>query len=546
MKSLEIEELLLKLSKQIFSYTLRKCKTLEDSEDLAQEIITKAYKALTINDSIIDKERYIWTIAHNSLVNYYKDKQNTFYGYIEDINLIKDEENSNNNDEHILKLQQEIAYLSKTRRQIIIKYYYENKKQETISNELNIPLGTIKWHLFEAKKELKEGISKMRKASELKFNPVEFRFIGLSGTCGSIDPGEFFRSSLSQNICYSTYYTPKTINEIAEDLGVSPVYIESEIEYLEKYDFLRNVNNKYLVNFLIKEPTSKTLELLDKLYKETTKDFSIELFNNLMNSKLLDNENLICNKLDELGNRNYNYILWSLIPYIITNSYTPLNEEKIKFEEVATHRLDGSYAYFSVDVLNSDLVYPKDYVTMDDWCGPMWNGLNGNILFEIKTKYNKENFNGFTYQNDALKILELFIREYNGNVLSIDEYTFLAEKGYIKIQGNPDKLFYSSWQNVIINSKSLHKQLLDIGTSLYIKYQDLFNKYKAEYLKHILKTTPKHLRKMYEYETQHLFSANGLFIHHVLVNLMNNNLLKLPNEDESKLLISLILTNNDN
>ena len=51
---------------------------------------------------------------------------------------------------------------------------------------------------------------------------------------------------------------------------------------------------------------------------------------------------------------------------------------------------------------------------------------------------------------------------------------------------------------------------------------------------------------MYEYETQHLFSANGLFIHHVLVNLMNNNLLKLPNEDESKLLISLILTNNDN
>jgi len=42
MNSLEIEELLLKLSKQIFSFTLRKCKTLEDSEDLAQEIITKA------------------------------------------------------------------------------------------------------------------------------------------------------------------------------------------------------------------------------------------------------------------------------------------------------------------------------------------------------------------------------------------------------------------------------------------------------------------------------------------------------------------------
>ena len=54
------------------------------------------------------------------------------------------------------------------------------------------------------------------------------------------------------------------------------------------------------------------------------------------------------------------------------------------------------------------------------------------------------------------------------------------------------------------------------------------------------------ISQMYEYEAQFLFSANGLFIHHVLVNLMNNNLLKLPTEEESKSLISLILTNTDN
>ena len=33
--------------------------------------------------------------------------------------------------------------------------------------------------------------------------------------------------------------------------------------------------------------------------------------------------------------------------------------KKIKFEEVATHRLDGSYAYFSVDILNNDLFILK-------------------------------------------------------------------------------------------------------------------------------------------------------------------------------------------
>ena len=73
---------------------------------------------------------------------------------------------------------QEIAYLSKLQRRIVIAYYFENHKQADIASELGIPLGTVKWHLFEAKKELKRGMDKMRKASELKFNPVKFHYYG--------------------------------------------------------------------------------------------------------------------------------------------------------------------------------------------------------------------------------------------------------------------------------------------------------------------------------------------------------------------------------
>jgi sigma-70, region 4 len=57
-----------------------------------------------------------------------------------------------NNAEIIRRLQTEIAYLSKLQRRIIIEYYFENRKQTDIEIELGIPLDTVKWHLFESKK----------------------------------------------------------------------------------------------------------------------------------------------------------------------------------------------------------------------------------------------------------------------------------------------------------------------------------------------------------------------------------------------------------
>ena len=68
--------------------------------------------------------------------------------------------------ETVAKLKSEIAYLSKLQRKIVIGYYFEGKRLEDISRSLNIPSGTVKWHLFEARKDLKRGMEKMRNASD--------------------------------------------------------------------------------------------------------------------------------------------------------------------------------------------------------------------------------------------------------------------------------------------------------------------------------------------------------------------------------------------
>ena len=63
----------------------------------------------------------------------------------------------------------------------------------------------------------------------------------------------FFRSILSQNIAYAVTAT-ETISQIADCLGVSPVYIESEAEFFEEYGFLIKNEDKYLANLLIENP----------------------------------------------------------------------------------------------------------------------------------------------------------------------------------------------------------------------------------------------------------------------------------------------------
>ena len=71
--------------------------------------------------------------------------------------------------ENYHRIRKEIAYLSKIQRQILIMYYYEEKKQSEIASILNIPVGTVKWHLGVARDELKRGMAKMRNINDLKF-----------------------------------------------------------------------------------------------------------------------------------------------------------------------------------------------------------------------------------------------------------------------------------------------------------------------------------------------------------------------------------------
>lgn len=548
----DVEKIVTEYLKPIFGFALKRCKNIHDAEDLSQDIVTNAFRALLIKDDVSDMGKFIWTVAHNALSNYYRDaaKSMLCVSVDEVANLISEpysESDADDNAETVRRLRTEIAYLSKLQRRIVIAYYFEQRKQADIAMELGIPLGTVKWHLFEAKKELKRGMDTMRNASELKFNPIKFHSYGFNGSVGTKSPDEFFRSALSQNICYCVRDTAKTVNEIADDLGVSPVYVETEVEFLEEYGFLLVRKDKYIVNFIISEPSAELLTVQNNMHKHAAELFANELYDELTSSDILDDSDIWCGQTDapvsltESAKIDRNFILWSLIPYIIAWSGEKLRDNHISFEDVATVRPDGAHNICHASVVPDNMVLPNDYVYMRHWSGPIWNGDGEHIIWQINSEWSdRDSGNVLRFSEDAKSVLSLYEREFDDR-LSKDEYAWLAERGYIKTCGDYDGNFKSSWQIVVLASNEIRDKLLAVGEKLKAKYQPDFDALKAPYSKAVLASVPAHLKKVKEYELQFLFNSDGRFLLHCLTTLLNNGKLKTPTKGQRKSLTTLIV-----
>ncbi len=548
----DAERIISEYLKPIFGFALKRCRSSYDAEDLSQEIILKSYLTLIARDDIEDVSKYIWTVAHNALSMYYRDRAKSGVGVsLEEISdVIADPEDLFDDEDKegsLRRLQSEIAYLSKTQRRIIIAYYFENKKQSEIASQLGIPLGTVKWHLFEAKQELKRGIDKMRYSSELKFNPIKFDTVGFCGSSGTKSTEDFFPSAVSQNICYDARSEAKSVEAIADDLGISPVYVESEVERLEKYGLLKRQKDKYIVNFIIDEPTEDLLILQDKTYKRAAAIFANELYDELISSGIVDDPDIVCNQTDgaidlkSSFRADRNFILWTLIPFISAWSGEDQMDERIKFEKVATIRPDGGFNIIHATVVPEDIKLPSDYVYMKNWCGPMWSEYGGKVLWQTNSEWSDRGAdNGTVYFEKAKRILALLKNEEECGVLSKEDYAFLAECGFVKTGGDYDGDFKVSWQTVSLANKEIKDRLIAVGDRIKERHKAEFDELKAEYIKASLDSVPEHLREVREFELQYVFNSDGWFLLHCIKTLLGNGKLTVPTEGQRKALTTLI------
>lgn len=531
----QAEELVVSLLKPLFAYAIKRCAAPEDAEDLTQEIVLRLLRMLPKRDDLQDAESYCWTVAHNMLSNYYRKKAKSAYGAISD-DIADDFDFYGNYEQQETekRLQLEIAYLSKTRRQIVILFYYENIKQQEIADRLGISLSMVKGHLSEAKNDLKRSIDTMRANSELKFNPIRFDMIGCNGSPGTLGHnGNFLRSSLSQNIIYVVRREALSVNEIADALGVSPVYVESDVEFLAENGFLVKSGKGYISNCVIDEPSQALTQLHDDIYSRAAELIAPELFDTLNENVRLGEDGIICPRGD------MNFALWSLIPYVAAMCDDKSIPETISFEEAATMRPDGGHNICVCAVTNPDVTPPLYWNSMQNMSGPCRNGRDDFRLWLIDTEWSTQRVGNpdSTVGRDC-DLLKYFFQD---DTLSKDELVHLISRGYLKHEqhGGGER---TSLQIVWIQDKQAKGRLMSLGEAVKEKHRAELESLKTPFVKAVLDVTPTHLKKAQGYCLQFIFHSDGWFILHCLKNLVNSGKLKLPTEEQRKSLTAVAVT----
>ncbi len=137
------------------------------NEDIEQEVYIKVWKNLETYSEKNKFTQWINTITANTCRDYLKSKSHKIerenYEDDEELNSIKDNENrtpeaiidKKDRQKAVLKA---VDKLPKKMKEVIILYEFESRSYEEISKRLNIPTGTVRSRLSNARSELKEAL----------------------------------------------------------------------------------------------------------------------------------------------------------------------------------------------------------------------------------------------------------------------------------------------------------------------------------------------------------------------------------------------------
>lgn len=154
------EKLMKKYYQLIYNLVYRMISKKEDVEDLTQEAFIKAFNSLSNFDKQFAFSTWLFKIATNNAIDYLRKKKLSTFSIDKDIEYddsdyrfeIPDHENKPDSqiiDTQLRKiLDDAIESLPEKYKQVIVMRHNQEKEYEEIAKELNLPLGTVKAHIF--------------------------------------------------------------------------------------------------------------------------------------------------------------------------------------------------------------------------------------------------------------------------------------------------------------------------------------------------------------------------------------------------------------
>lgn len=209
-----------------------------------------------------------------------------------------------------------------------------------------------------------------RKIGSLGISPVkalDFSHWGRPGTNGG--PEFFLGDKICLNIVYSVYDNPKTVAEIAEDLGMTPVFLEDKIEFLTANGFLVETKGKRYTTYVRFSPKQFSLEADDNVFKMQQKAAKLLVENYVpeIRAAIADIKDVY------IPDENRELFEAACIYYaVVTKCTLPCDKDLSKFR---IKTLDGG-DFFATVQIKSEIMDPfykgiPDKEKFNGFCGPM-------------------------------------------------------------------------------------------------------------------------------------------------------------------------------
>lgn len=308
---------------KIYQFSYHRCNTSFEAEDLCSDIILAVISAIQKQEQIDNFYAFVWTIARRVYADYSRKRNTERQMCSMENSYIVPESEENEIDalieeaaarKQISKIFEEISFLSKAYREVMVLYYIDELKVRDIAQRLGISETTVKQRLFSARKSVRKEVEAMNERTYI-LKPVRLAFSGTGNPCGN-DPRIKAERIFSQNLVYLCKDKPRSAKELSEELCVPMPYIEEELEIQcrgenGKYGMLRRLDNgKYIVN----------IHLVDyDEYDQANKIFEKHLaaFCNVLKDTLKRNEKKILSFPYLSAQKDVRFIMWSLISRIV-------------------------------------------------------------------------------------------------------------------------------------------------------------------------------------------------------------------------------------
>ena len=249
---------------KLYGFAYKRCSSSHEAEDLCADILLAVLTSLKRNPVVESADAFIWTVARRVYADFCekrrrRNQNETREGFSDEhlhtaADPIGDFLNREEDARQLRQILHEIAFLSKSYRDVMVMFYLDGEPVAEIAAALNLTENTVKQRLFSARQTVKKEVHKMEMNPTLQ--PIDIAYIGTGDPVGN-DPRMKAERMLSKNLIYLCKEKPRTAKELSEQLSVPMPFVEEELEIQcrgenGEYGFLRRLENgRYTINCLI-------------------------------------------------------------------------------------------------------------------------------------------------------------------------------------------------------------------------------------------------------------------------------------------------------